>query len=67
MDKALMVKKMVNMLVHPEADVKKEMPRMQNMLEETLTKNMHLQRDLEHLSQEVSRLSKLAVVRDKPE
>ncbi|KAF8781715.1 GRIP1-associated protein 1 like protein [Argiope bruennichi] len=35
--------------------------RMQRMLEETLTKNMHLQKDIETLSNEVSRLSKLAV------
>lgn len=33
--------------------------RMQRMLEETLTKNMHLQKDIETLSNEVSRLSKL--------
>lgn len=31
--------------------------RMQRMLEETLTKNMHLQNDLEKLSKEVERLS----------
>ena len=30
---------------------------MQRVMEETLTKNMHLQRDLENLSQEVARLS----------
>ncbi|GIY37658.1 GRIP1-associated protein 1 [Caerostris darwini] len=35
--------------------------RMQRMLEETLTKNMHLQKDIETLSNEVSRLSKLAI------
>ncbi|KAL4226241.1 regulation of modification of synaptic structure [Mactra antiquata] len=33
--------------------------KLQNMLEETLTKNMHLQKDLEMMSQEVVRLSKL--------
>ncbi|XP_060574380.1 GRIP1-associated protein 1-like isoform X1 [Ruditapes philippinarum] len=33
--------------------------KLQNMLEETLTKNMHLQKDLETMSQEVVRLSKL--------
>ncbi|XP_023222811.1 GRIP1-associated protein 1-like [Centruroides sculpturatus] len=33
--------------------------RMQRMLEETLTKNMHLQKDLEFLSNEVSRLNKI--------
>lgn len=38
--------------------------RMQRMLEETLTKNMHLQKDLEFLSNEVSRLNK---INDEPE
>jgi len=38
----------------------KEVTNMQKMLEETLTKNMHLQQDLEHMSLEVVRLSKLA-------
>ncbi|XP_059158587.1 GRIP1-associated protein 1-like [Physella acuta] len=33
--------------------------KLQSMLEETLTKNMHLQQDLEVMSQEVVRLSKL--------
>ena len=41
----------------------RDMKQMQRMLEETLTKNMHLQKDLEHLSQEVVRLSKQNVVR----
>jgi hypothetical protein len=51
---------MVDLLVHPNNDSQKEeFQRMQNMLEETLTKNMYLQKDLEHLSQEVVRLSKL--------
>ena len=44
-------------LVHPTAD-KEEISRMQNMLEETLTKNMQLQIDLENMAQEVVRLSK---------
>lgn len=39
-----------------------EVSNMQKMLEETLTKNMHLQQDLENMSQELVRLSKLAVV-----
>merc|ERR1712150_257685 len=34
-----------------------EIKQMQRVMEETLTKNMHLQRDLESLSQEVTRLS----------
>ena len=55
------VKKVMDLLVHPDqvAQQKEEVQRMQRMLEETLTKNMHLQKDLEHLSQEVVRLSKL--------
>lgn len=39
-----------------------EVSNMQKMLEETLTKNMHLQQDLDNMSQELVRLSKLAVV-----
>ncbi|KAK3765254.1 hypothetical protein RRG08_051876 [Elysia crispata] len=35
--------------------------KLQAMLEETLTKNMHLQQDLELMSQEVVRLSKLSI------
>merc|ERR1712183_472493 len=34
-----------------------EIKQMQRVIEETLTKNMHLQKDLESLSQEVARLS----------
>jgi len=37
----------------------KEVQRMQQMLEETLTKNMVLQQNMDSLSQEVVRLSKL--------
>merc|ERR1719507_2582528 len=37
-----------------------EVSSMQAMLEETLTKNLHLQQDLENMSQEVVRLSKIA-------
>jgi len=39
---------------------KQELNSMQKMLEETLLKNLHLQQDLEAMSQEVVRLSKLA-------
>ena len=56
------VRKVMDLLVHPDqvdAQQKEEIQRMQRMLEETLTKNMHLQENLEHLSQEVVRLSKL--------
>ena len=52
-------------LVHREIDInkeshKQEMTRMQQMLEETLVKNMHLQEDIENMSHEVARLSKLS-------
>ena len=43
------MKKAVDLLVNPEhaEDGQREMLRMRRMLEETLTKNMHLQKDLE--------------------
>jgi hypothetical protein len=50
------LKKMVDLLVNQDSQ-KEEFHRMQNMLEETLTKNMYLQNDLEMLSQELARLS----------
>ncbi len=50
------LKKMVDLLVNQDSQ-KEEFHRMQNMLEETLTKNMYLQNDLELLSQELARLS----------
>ena len=56
------LKKRVDLLVNPEqveAQQKEELQRMQRMLEETLTKNMHLQQSMEELAQEVVRLSKL--------
>ncbi len=53
--------RMVNLLMHPDQETRREVERMQNMLEETLTKNMHLQTDLESLSREVVRLSKEAI------
>lgn len=55
------VRNFVNNLVHyDQADSHaKEVHRMQQILEETLTKNMHLQHSLDHLSQEVVRLSKV--------
>ena len=60
-----MMKKMVNKIVNADGSLTKdEASRMQNMLEETLTKNMHLQKDLENLSLEVVRLSKLAVQKE---
>ncbi len=57
------IKKVMDLMVNPdqvEAQQKDELNRMQRMLEETLTKNMHLQKDMENLSQEVVRLSKMA-------
>uniref|UniRef100_A0A674EAZ2 GRIP1 associated protein 1 n=1 Tax=Salmo trutta TaxID=8032 RepID=A0A674EAZ2_SALTR len=46
-------------LVKPGDENLREMnKKLQNMLEEQLTKNMHLQKDLEVLSQEIVRLSK---------
>ncbi|XP_064812485.1 GRIP1-associated protein 1-like isoform X3 [Oncorhynchus masou masou] len=46
-------------LVKPGDENMREMnKKLQNMLEEQLTKNMHLQKDLEVLSQEIVRLSK---------
>ncbi|XP_073496442.1 GRIP1-associated protein 1 isoform X3 [Phyllobates terribilis] len=49
-------------LVKPGDENLREMnKKLQNMLEEQLTKNMHLQKDLEALSQEIVRLSKECV------
>nr|XP_028567484.1 GRIP1-associated protein 1 isoform X2 [Podarcis muralis] len=49
-------------LVKPGDENVREMnKKLQNMLEEQLTKNMHLQKDLEVLSQEIVRLSKECV------
>ena len=56
------VKKIVDLFVHPDSETRREVQRMQNMLEEALTKNMHLTEDLENMSQEVVRLSKLAAM-----
>ena len=55
--KQIIMKKMSTLLKDSDED---EVQRMRNMLEETLTKNMHLQKDLENMSMEVVRLSKLA-------
>lgn len=41
-----------------DENLKEMNKKLQNMLEEQLTKNMHLQKDLEVLSQEIVRLSK---------
>ncbi|XP_054719940.1 GRIP1-associated protein 1-like [Uloborus diversus] len=56
----LTIKRIVDFIKDRGDENLKEMNRrMQRMLEETLTKNMHLQKDIETLSNEVSRLSKL--------
>ena len=60
-EKMSKVKKRLDLLVNPEqveAKQKDEMQRMQRMLEETLTKNMHLTQDMENMAKEVVRLSK---------
>ena len=53
--------KFVNLDSQKDSVHKQEVSNMQKMLEETLLKNMHLQQDLENMSQELVRLSKLAV------
>ncbi|XP_055998866.1 GRIP1-associated protein 1-like [Ostrea edulis] len=59
-DDKLTLKKVIDLVNKHEDQNLKEMNRkLQNMLEETLTKNMHLQENLEMMSQEVVRLSKL--------
>lgn len=56
----LTLKKVLDMVNKSDEHGLKEMNRkLQRMLEETLTKNMHLQKDLEMLSEEVVRLSKV--------
>ncbi|KAL5014592.1 hypothetical protein ScPMuIL_008862 [Solemya velum] len=56
----LSLKKVIDMVNRGDDQGAKEMnKKLQRMLEETLTKNMHLQKDLEMISQEVVRLSKL--------
>nr|XP_022300217.1 GRIP1-associated protein 1-like [Crassostrea virginica] len=56
----LTLKKVIDLVNKHEDQNLKEMNRkLQNMLEETLTKNMHLQENLEMMSQEIVRLSKL--------
>ncbi|XP_021348656.1 GRIP1-associated protein 1-like isoform X2 [Mizuhopecten yessoensis] len=56
----LTLKKVLDLVNRSDEQGLKEMNRkLQRMLEETLTKNMHLQKDLEMLSEEVVRLSKV--------
>ncbi|XP_060083093.1 GRIP1-associated protein 1-like [Ylistrum balloti] len=59
-DDKLTLKKVLDLVNKSDEQGLKEMNRkLQRMLEETLTKNMHLQKDLEMLSEEVVRLSKV--------
>ncbi|KAK3102118.1 hypothetical protein FSP39_008912 [Pinctada imbricata] len=59
-DDKITLKKVLDLVnKHDEQSAKDMNRKLQNMLEETLTKNMHLQKDLEVMSQEVVRLSKL--------
>jgi len=56
-----LMKEKLDRLVKPDSvQHAKEVSSMQGMLEETLTKNLHLQQDLEHMAQEMVRMSKLA-------
>ncbi|XP_029635246.1 GRIP1-associated protein 1 [Octopus sinensis] len=52
------LKKVLELVNRGDVNMKEMNRKLQRMLEETLTKNMHLQKDLETLSQEVVRLSK---------
>ncbi|XP_052781589.1 GRIP1-associated protein 1-like [Mya arenaria] len=52
-------KKMLDIVKSDDQGLRDMNKKLQNMLEETLTKNMHLQNDLEMMSQEIVRLSKL--------
>lgn len=64
----LTIKRIVDFIKDKGDENLREMNRrMQRMLEETLTKNMHLQKDVETLSNEVSRLSKLSETPDDAE
>ncbi|KAK7499497.1 hypothetical protein BaRGS_00009149 [Batillaria attramentaria] len=61
-DSKLTLKKVMDLVKSGDHSELHEMnKKLQLMLEETLTKNMHLQQDLEMMSQEVVRLSKLSV------
>ncbi|XP_046449997.1 GRIP1-associated protein 1-like [Daphnia pulex] len=59
----LSVRRMVSLIRQiggdAEGDTDSQQRRLRRMLEETLTKNMHLQEDIERLSQEVVRLSQI--------
>ena len=51
-----------NSLNNNNVNQERDMKQMQRCLEETLTKNMHLQKDLENMAQEIVRLSKTTVL-----
>ncbi|KAK3587541.1 hypothetical protein CHS0354_004828 [Potamilus streckersoni] len=61
-EEKLTLKKVLDMVSKDDQGMKDMNKKLQNMLEETLTKNMHLQKDLEVMSQELVRLSKVPVV-----
>ncbi|XP_048239058.1 GRIP1-associated protein 1-like [Haliotis rufescens] len=60
-DEKLSLNKILEVIKKGDDQELKDMnKKLQRMLEETLTKNMHLQQDLEMMSQEVVRLSKIS-------
>ncbi|XP_064605095.1 GRIP1-associated protein 1-like [Liolophura sinensis] len=58
-EQKLSLKKVLDIVNKGDENAKEMNRKLQRMLEETLTKNMHLQKDLELLSEEVVRLSKV--------
>lgn len=65
-DDKLSLKKVLDLVNRGDVNMKEMNRKLQRMLEETLTKNMHLQKDLETLSQEVVRLSKTQTLASTP-
>lgn len=65
-DDKLSLKKVLDLVNRGDVNMKEMNRKLQRMLEETLTKNMHLQKDLETLSQEVVRLSKTQALASTP-
>lgn len=65
-DDKLSLKKVLELVNRSDVNMKEMNRKLQRMLEETLTKNMHLQKDLETLSQEVVRLSKTQAIPSTP-
>ncbi|KAH3818751.1 hypothetical protein DPMN_120476 [Dreissena polymorpha] len=60
-EEKLTLKKVLDIVKSDDQGLRDMNKKLQNMLEETLTKNMHLEKDLETMSQEVVRLSKLVL------